>query len=697
MEYKILDISDYTLQDIITIIKTDFMYNQNNTIFILNDGKFVRRINYEMFSNIYPNITDDFFHQQDEFGDKFSYSYELNSEKNLKNIFPNEDYNPKSNFFMDKNRWDILYKNNNDVINFINKQNIKHIITTGDFGEYIYYYIKKYGTDIDVIFIPNDQFSEIPDKYRDYVVIDANNESSLLRSKMIVDNYYYSLLNFCDLVEIDLFNTNFLQKHQENFIFVKTSLDLFKYNNLSDSEQERCRKPFKKPYRYKDYLKDNSDESRNLVKQFYGDFYNESLIDDVCYPSQLMIVNGLLKQKDMNNPNFHIVNGKRITQGESQNNNIDINFFGTCLVYGQMVSDQCTIPSYFNHILDDDNKFSVHNFGMPTNSLTEIIRTINKKGIKNNSLNLIFYLDSEENLYNKLSVKKQIEITDVINASFVNNTVIDNILHCNPIVNKNISEYLYTQIKNKLIDISQLSDDEIKIYSTKDLYTNNKYVEKNIHFLEEYRKEGNNGAIVLHGNPFTKGHYELVKYASENVDTLYVFVLQEDRGIIKFEDRLQMASKTCEDFDNVVVLPSGEFLGSRMLFAEYGNKVIDEDLTVDCLDDTEYFCQIVADILNIKKRFIGEEEYDMVTNHLNQELKTILPLYNIECVEVPRFKAEGRRISAHTVRDLIKSGNLDELHVFLPDPVIDIIYEKNYHEIIMQQNNQYEKQKRLEK
>lgn len=687
MGYEILDVSKHTLVDVIEKIKSKFVYSQNDTIFLIKNGKFIKRINYELFSNAYPNITNEFFNTPNELEHDFSYSYNLDENDKLINVFLNKDYNSNFNLLMNKNRWDILYKNNNDVINFIKRHSINKIIVTGDFGKYIYYYIKKYGTDIDVKYVPNNNYLEIDEKYKGYTIIDSNGESNYLRGKLISNNRYYSLIDFCNLVETDIFNINFLQEHQDNFIFVKVTTNPEKYTNLTDDEKERCKKSFIKPYRYKDYLKDANPKTRELVKLFYREYYDETLIEDVCFPAQFMMINGLLKQKEINNPNFHVYNGKRKTKGESKINGIDINFYGTCLVYGQMVSDQNTIHSYFYDLLDNEI-YSVHNLGIPNNMLTEIIRTINKQGIKNNSLNIIFYLDNEEKIFNQLNSKNQIDLTSTINDSLLDNTILDNILHCNQNTNQLISNCIYKHALDKIKIISRKSDEEIKVFTHKDLYTNNKVVKRNIEMLEKFKRKGNNGAIVLHGNPFTNGHYELVKYASNMVDTLYVFVLQEDRGIFKFEDRIQMAQESCKNFENVVVLPSGEFFGSAMLFAEYGEKTINETIKVDSLDDTEFFCEVVADILNIKKRFVGEEEYDMVTNHLNNELKRVLPKYNIECIEVPRFKSDGIRISAHMVRTLIENDNFDELQSFIPLPVLEIIYNKKYPEII--KNNKKE-------
>lgn len=63
IRYEIIDLSNTTFEDLVNRIKFDFMYNQNNTIFILNKGKYVKSINYEMFSTVYPNFTKEFFCQ----------------------------------------------------------------------------------------------------------------------------------------------------------------------------------------------------------------------------------------------------------------------------------------------------------------------------------------------------------------------------------------------------------------------------------------------------------------------------------------------------------------------------------------------------------------------------------------------------------------------------------------------------------
>ena len=61
------------------------------------------------------------------------------------------------------------------------------------------------------------------------------------------------------------------------------------------------------------------------------------MIEDICYHATVLLINGLLSQQSFTNDNFHIINGKRVTT----NNIVDaiqkVNFYGNCIVFGQMV------------------------------------------------------------------------------------------------------------------------------------------------------------------------------------------------------------------------------------------------------------------------------------------------------------------------------------------------------------------------
>lgn len=74
------------------------------------------------------------------------------------------------------------------------------------------------------------------------------------------------------------------------------------------------------------------------------------------------------------------------------------------------------------------------------------------------------------------------------------------------------------------------------------------------------------GAIVMNCNPFTYGHRYLIEKAAEECDKLFVFVVEEDKSIFKFDDRIELVKRGTSDISNVVVIPSGKFMISSLTF-----------------------------------------------------------------------------------------------------------------------------------
>lgn len=176
--------------------------------------------------------------------------------------------------------------------------------------------------------------------------------------------------------------------------------------------------------------------------------------------------------------------------------------------------------------------------------------------------------------------------------------------------------------------------------------------------------KGRVGVIVMNANPFTKGHKYLVEYATSKVDFLYVFVLEEDKSRFSFEDRYAMVKNGTAEYENVLVLRSGKFIISQNTFPEYFFKNPGE---VDCTKDVEIFSLLIAPILNISCRFVGEEPYSAVTNQYNQSMKKILPKYDIDLIEIPRKAINDNVISATKVRKAIDEKDDALLKEMLPE------------------------------
>lgn len=184
------------------------------------------------------------------------------------------------------------------------------------------------------------------------------------------------------------------------------------------------------------------------------------------------------------------------------------------------------------------------------------------------------------------------------------------------------------------------------------------------------------GAIVMNCNPFTLGHRYLIETAAAQVTHLMIFVVQEDRSVFPFDDRLEMVDKGVADLCNVSVIPSGQFIISSLTFSEYFNKQEIQDRTIDSSLDVTLFGREIAPCLNISVRFVGEEPFDLVTRQYNESMKAILPKYGIEVVEIPRKAHNGTAISASRVRELLKEKNLDEISKIVPPTTFDYLKNK---------------------
>ena len=175
-------------------------------------------------------------------------------------------------------------------------------------------------------------------------------------------------------------------------------------------------------------------------------------------------------------------------------------------------------------------------------------------------------------------------------------------------------------------------------------------------------------------NPFTFGHYSLIDFASKQVKQLFVIVVQDDKSTFSFEDRFKMVCDGCQNFSNVVVIPSGKIFGSSMIFPEYFNRDEKTDVVIDVTLDREIFTDYIAPTLNVKKRFIGEEKVDAITASYNRELKSNLPLYGIEVIEVPRFKSnDGDPISAKAVREALNVNDWKTVSQLVPPTTLQTL------------------------
>ncbi len=204
-------------------------------------------------------------------------------------------------------------------------------------------------------------------------------------------------------------------------------------------------------------------------------------------------------------------------------------------------------------------------------------------------------------------------------------------------------------------------------------------------FLQEIKVpgiQGEVGCIVANCNPFTKGHLYLIETAAERCDFIYLFILSEQRSRFSAEVRLRLAQAATAHLTNVRVCQTGDYLVSSATFPDYFIKDKPRSSEISCAMDMEVFAKYFAEVLNIKKRFVGDEPFSYVTKIYNEQMLATLPGKGIEVIELPRCEIGGEAVSASKVRRLYDEGRLDEIRPLVPDCTFEYLERMSINEKI---------------
>lgn len=188
--------------------------------------------------------------------------------------------------------------------------------------------------------------------------------------------------------------------------------------------------------------------------------------------------------------------------------------------------------------------------------------------------------------------------------------------------------------------------------------------------LEKTKTEGKSAALVMNANPFTLGHQYLAETAAAACDTLHLFVVSEDASLVPFAVRKKLVRAGVAHLPNVILHDSGPYIISNATFPSYFLKDAEAVIEGHARLDLAVFTRI-AGALNITARYVGEEPTSQVTGLYNQIMSRQLPKAGIDCVIVPRKQADGRAISASTVRQCIQTGDWETLSTLVPSTTLD--------------------------
>jgi len=186
------------------------------------------------------------------------------------------------------------------------------------------------------------------------------------------------------------------------------------------------------------------------------------------------------------------------------------------------------------------------------------------------------------------------------------------------------------------------------------------------------------GAIVVNANPFTLGHRYLIEMSSLLVDKLLVFVVENDVSRFSFKDRFHLVKSQVEDLENVIVLPSSEYIISNATFPSYFLKESSLADTQHAILDAMIFKKYFVPWFHISKRFLGEEPLDKSTNLYNETLIKTLPP-ECEVIVIPRKLVGDDFISASVVRKELDAGNFDAIKKLVPEGTFKYLKENSNH------------------
>jgi cytidyltransferase-like protein len=249
-----------------------------------------------------------------------------------------------------------------------------------------------------------------------------------------------------------------------------------------------------------------------------------------------------------------------------------------------------------------------------------------------------------------------------------------------------ITDYLKVLITSNDISVSQSAKNErerrSKAFEDKLLEMRNKDLKIEAYAMnlrkrleEKWGKEyGGIGCIVMNANPFTNGHLYLVEEALKSIGRVLVLVVSEDESDFSFKDRFRIVKLNLENYENVAIAPSGEYCISRSTFPDYFDKGGIQEDRVNMDDDVRIFRDKLAPMLGIKKRFVGEEPFDVVTKQYNETMKKMFCGSEVSLVEIPRKKKNGTFISASFVRKLVSDDGLREAKDYVPEATYNYLF-----------------------
>jgi [citrate (pro-3S)-lyase] ligase len=423
------------------------------------------------------------------------------------------------------------------------------------------------------------------------------------------------------------------------------------------------------------YLQHKYDEVGDPI--FSGHNKDRKYVKKTVAPDSFFDENMLRAYKTTHSEYLNVTNGFRLTTNTPEHPANSIYMLGSSKIVGSYVADSETIPSNLQKIINNHNlNYEIINAAnFYSNCDEQSIKLLKNLPIKSGDIVIVQIMTKcWKNLSDFIPL---IDLTNIFRRPHPYGDIFFDHGHVNFIGNEIVAKIIYEKLdaldvfnqQVQQIDATGRYSKPINAITSEDPSLSDYIAKIAIHRTKI-------GAIVMNCNPFTLGHRYLIECACEIVSHLFIFVVEEDSSFFTFEERFQLVHDGVSDLHHITVIPSGNYIISKITFPAYSDKENLQEEIIDATIDVRLFGEKICPALGINIRFIGEEPIDAVTRQYNSQLKNLLPQYGVEVVQIPRKASDGVPISASRVRKLLAKQNFDEIKKLVPLTTLDYLSNK---------------------
>lgn len=469
---------------------------------------------------------------------------------------------------------------------------------------------------------------------------------------------------------------NFVKEHNANIYFIEGPIK----DKIKDAK-------LKWPQLYMDLTLSKSVNDDKIMNCFFNG--DQNLIEWARDMN-----NGILGGDEVCTNGIHLLMSQNLNIDNSNDNKSHMYLYGPCVVYGACVPQEYNLSSSLREMYPE--YIVVNNAVKNGHSLLNDLLYILNTDIDAGDILIDINVFSDEISHLLRSEGLLYEFSDFFNRNMDSKCqFLDNTFHANINVTNILSKFIKSLIPND-------NKSHFSSSSSRYFYETNKIADIDsssilgkslmgsyIDYVKSYKREIHEGQIVgsviLTANPITKGHEYLIKVAKSKCDILYVFIVEENSFDFTTTERLNLVRSVVDDPD-IIVLTTGKVMTARYTFPDYYQKEHTcTDITLNPMSDLHFylFGSIVAPILRISKRYVGEEIKGSVTDYYNNKLLSTLPLYGIDVEVIPRLcSLDGKAVSASKVRNLIIKQDVQALSAVLSSTVLEYVIETRFEHII---------------